>query len=180
MCVSGCKAMHAFEHTFSSLQGDRVIGVSNFHSMAEQCITDQKVSLTLGTDGHRDISFSPLFFLVSFFQTPSSPPFAFVSFHRVSWPSRFLFFLPMLNFLTAFAREFCLCRVVFFFFVGHPFGPCLVSYGWRPGLAHWISWTYFPIKLVEMVCAGVSRMWMVPPSGTCYTDGSDFPGISFT
>lgn len=176
MCVSGCKAMHAFEHTFSSLQGDRVIGVSNFHSMAEQCITDQKVSPTLGTDGHRDISFSPLFFLVAFFQTPSSPPFAFVSFHRVSWPSRFLFFLPMLNFLTAFAREFCLCRVVFFFFVGHPFGPCLVSYG----LAHWISWTYFPIKLVEMVCAGVSRMWMVPPSGTCYTDGSDFPGISFT
>jgi len=84
MCVLEYKAMHL--NMFSSLQGDRVIGVSSFHAMAEQCITDQKVSLTLGTDGHMGVSFSPLFSLVSLslFLTPFSPPFAFVSFYRVS------------------------------------------------------------------------------------------------
>lgn len=30
-----------------SLQGDRVLGVSGSHGMAEECITDQKVSLPL-------------------------------------------------------------------------------------------------------------------------------------
>lgn len=34
-------------YQYFSLQGDRVVGVSGFNGMAEECITDQKVSLPL-------------------------------------------------------------------------------------------------------------------------------------
>lgn len=56
------KAMHLNKPLMVfSLQGDRVIGVSGFNGMAEECIIDQKVSLALNIDAWRFF-----FFLISF------------------------------------------------------------------------------------------------------------------
>lgn len=58
-----------------SLQGDRVIGVSGFNGMAEECIIDQKVSLALNMSAWR-LFFSFLFFNLHLALSllPFSPP----------------------------------------------------------------------------------------------------------
>lgn len=107
---------HAFERTSFPLQGDRVIGVSNFNAMAEECITDQKVCLPLSTAGHIDFFFP--FVLCSFCVSSLHHP-PYILYPYIISSSQAVFFLQMLNFyigVTALAQSFVCIEFCFLFF----------------------------------------------------------------
>ena len=94
------------------------MGMRNFNCMAEECITDQKVSVLLKINAWK--FFSPLFSLISTYPSfPSSPLLLFLYIYLVTScfsAKHFIFSNVKLLFtnMTTLCTELCLCWMLFF------------------------------------------------------------------
>lgn len=179
-----------------SLQGDRVIGVSGFNGMAEECIIDQKVSPPRNIHVWRFFSSSLVNFHPALISCYPSFPLLCICFsakHFLLSNAKPIFVIGVTTLAQSFVcMEWYNEEGHFVFWVleqwtGWLSNWTIGSFGRKTGLRHWAGYNSFRpyVKLVKEIVLGMEpawgpggergrrvrlyRTWMVAPSGEQYT-----------